>query len=101
MSYNNKNQIIKKNKAKKEEIKPTLMIKNGNILSDTQKTYTYTAFNKVKTITQDNKTITMKYDSFDNLLYKIEDEKVSYFIDKEYEYIHTIDVKKCTKHRRI
>ena len=35
----------------------------------------------------------MKYDSFNNLVKKIEDNKTTYYINKEYEYTYDTDIK--------
>ena len=96
MIYNSKNQLTKR-VNKQGKTYNYKYDKNGNILSDGDKSYTYTSFNKVKTITlKDNQTITFMYDGFNNLVKKIEPTKSTYYIDKEYEYV-TTTVKTPTK----
>ena len=50
MIYNSKNQLTKR-VNKQGKTYNYKYDKNGNILSDEENTYTYTPFNKVKTIT--------------------------------------------------
>ena len=81
MSYNNQNQIISKTN-KQGKTQNYTYDKNGNILSDGKKSYTYTSFNKIKTILKDDKLLaTLQYDSFNNLVLKTQGTKKSYFID--------------------
>lgn len=69
MEYNDKNQIV--SKSTKDNISYEYTYdKNGNILSDGVKSYTYTSFNKVKTIQNKDEIVYFKYDSFNNLVSK-------------------------------
>ncbi|NQY22100.1 MAG: hypothetical protein HRT40_12485 [Campylobacteraceae bacterium] len=49
MRYNNQNQIITKLTSEDNEFSFTYDV-HANVLSDGEKTYTYTAFNKILTI---------------------------------------------------
>lgn len=91
MSYNHKNQIISKI-TKQNDTYNYSYDDNGNIINDGIKTYTYTSFNKIETITKNNKITSFEYDSFDNLVSKTEDNKSIYYIDKEYEYTRSFDI---------
>jgi RHS repeat-associated protein len=93
MSYNTLNQIISRIDKENKEHNYTYDA-NGNILSDGIKSYTYTSFNKVSTITKDEEIVsTHKYDSFNNLVEKIEGLKTTLYVDNEYEYVTTISKK--------
>jgi RHS repeat-associated protein len=91
MHYNNSNQITSKVNKNNQHYSYTYD-DNGNILSDGIKSYTYTSFNKVLTITKDNVVTTFKYDSFNNLVSKSKGTTSTYYVDKEYEVSETLTV---------
>ena len=78
MSYNNRNQIISNTKNNNKKYNYTYDA-NGNILSDDQKSYTYTSSNKVLSITKDNIVTTFKYDTFNKLVSKTKGTSTTYY----------------------
>ena len=91
LNYNNRNQIISNTKNNDKKYNYTYDA-NGNILSDDQKSYTYTSFNKVLSTTKDNIVTTFKYDTFNKLVSKTKGTSTTYYNNKEYELTKTITI---------